>query len=233
MSKFNDALNIVHKANQGFYSPENANCTSMIEAVNAELAFTEGLISDFFSIDHEGNNVKLLMEKVKDDAYTESVVDFVDTDITKTKFSEYRSGIETFVSDAKADSLMTESENDVKHINDKLLEKASASNKVFFENYFDGKENASKQVPLKDGMVVLERMIDFKDEIGVLRESVTNVAIQIESGSDDSTLTEAVRILTEAVSEYSYKTMSCLLDTYEGIRHEIMDEKEVKTFKMF
>ena len=123
MSKFNDALNIVHKANQGFYSPENANCTSMIEAVNAELAFTEGLISDFFSIDHEGSNVKLLMEKVKDDVYTESVVDFVDTDITKAKFSEYRSGIETFVSDAKADSLMTESENDVKHINDKLLEK--------------------------------------------------------------------------------------------------------------
>lgn len=235
MSKYTEELSLVHDYNKTTYEKDtNFNREVMLEAATAELMFCEGLINDFFLRTEEGSNIKAIYEKVADSTFTESV-NMIDTANSSKMYGSYNQGVMRFVNDAKEDSMMTESENPSKLITEATLEKAGNANSIFMESIFGGDKNPTKTVTVQDGMVTLERMVDFVNEINVLKENVNEVSnISYGCSADDKVMNESVRIFTEAVSEYTYHTMETMLDTYENIRHLVLDEKPAaKTFKMF
>jgi len=150
-------------------------------------------------------------------------------------FKEYSNGMIDFVSDIIREN-PTSSEEVLSKFNDSL-NKAKEKDHGFIKSLFGGEHNLCENIKIPAALTNIEFIIKFRNEIDNMSTRFITLLQSLSSQSISPLTYEAINLLKNSLTYFTYKMIKKCVDIFENIDNcihtEISSEDSKKEFQLF
>lgn len=150
-------------------------------------------------------------------------------------FKEYSNGMIDFVSDIIREN-PTSSEEVLSKFNDSL-NKAKEKDHGFIKSLFGGEHNLCENIKIPAALTNIEFIIKFRNEIDNMNARFITLLQSLSSQSISPLTYEAINLLKNSLTYFTYKMIKKCVDIFENIDNcihtEISSEDDKKEFQLF
>lgn len=213
--------------------------TNNIDCIDRYLHFIRVFFSSsqpISGIFGEGNNIKILYDKVSKLSYTKNIpINITFSPLSFPTYNEYITGMNQFVNDII--SAVTSNDTDMIELFTKQIETAKENDQKFINDIII---KTSKEVEITESLDILNQLVDFKDNIKTLLSIICSHENINKESIDCKLVYDAIKLLTNSINNYCYRVLNTFLDNYDLICKEVekittlrKPEFEDKPFALF